>query len=195
MEEILFKEKFRIESTRLPHWNYSDPGYYFVTICTNYFVEYFGKVGNGRMTMNEWGLIVAQEWVKAPQIRPSVQLDEWIVMPNHLHGIICIGSDPVETSRGTSLPITPDVLKIQNADIPNKPRIHMHAGSVGSIVNHFKGACTSRIRKSCPEFSWQPRFYDHVIRNQDSLDKIRRYIADNSAKWDRDRNRDFMYRV
>src|SRR5512135_1100423 len=95
----LFKNKYRIESARLRGYDYSSPGLYFVTICTKNRVSYFGDVVNGKMELSPMGNIVADEWQKTPDIRANVQLDEWVVMPNHLHGIIWITHPVVETSR------------------------------------------------------------------------------------------------
>ncbi len=95
----------RIESTRLPHWDYSNPGMYFVTICTKNFQCWLGDVVDGEMVLNAMGEIAADEWLKTSEIRKNVEFDEWIVMPNHVHGIIGINSigDRVETHCNASL--------------------------------------------------------------------------------------------
>ena len=97
-----FKGKYRISSARLPGWDYASAGYYFVTIVTQGRISYFGKIVGGIMHLSPIGAIVAEEWAKTPQIRPNVQLDEWVIMPNHLHGILVITYTPVETSRRRS---------------------------------------------------------------------------------------------
>jgi REP element-mobilizing transposase RayT len=104
-----FKDKYRVESTRLPGWDYAGAGWYFVTICTWNRECLFGEIVDGEMRLSSIGEIVAEEWQKTPDIRPNVVLDEWVIMPNHLHGIIVIleprdrtvveKSRSVETSR------------------------------------------------------------------------------------------------
>jgi putative transposase len=100
----LFKNKYRIESTRLPHWDYSSDGWYFVTICTQNRAEYFGEVRNYVMELSDIGRIAQEQWHKNAQLRDNVRLDEFIIMPNHIHGIIIIDNPfIVETRRGASL--------------------------------------------------------------------------------------------
>jgi len=167
----LFKNKYRIESARLRGYDYSLPGLYFVTICTKNRVCHFGDVVNGEMNLSPIGDIVADEWQKTPQVRTNVQLDEWIVMPNHLHGIIWI-THTVETERR---PVsTPSRLQ------PN---------SLGSIIGQIKSICTKRIRAAgFADFDWQERFHDEIIRNERALDAVRAYIINNPANWDKDKD-------
>ncbi len=99
----VFKNRYRVESTRLPGWDYGQPGYYFVIICTKGRVHFFGNIVSGDMQLSPVGEIVAQEWIKTEIIRPNVRLDEWVIMPNHMHMIVVIThkieSRPVETPR------------------------------------------------------------------------------------------------
>jgi len=121
-----YQGKYRISSARLPGWDYASAGYYFVTIVTQGHIPYFGEIVDGKMHLSPIGAIVADEWTKTPQIRPNVQMDEWVIMPNHIHGIINIIE--VETPRrGVST----------TAWKPN---------TLGSILNQFKSVCTKRIR-------------------------------------------------
>jgi REP element-mobilizing transposase RayT len=167
----LFNNKYRIESARLKGYDYSTPGEYFVTICVGGKIEWFGNVVDGKMKRNDVGEIVAEEWKRTQEIRNNVVLDEWVIMPNHFHGIIIIVESFVETPRrGVS---TKGKLK------PN---------SLGSIIGQFKSITSKRIRKTNPDFSWQPRFYDHIIRNEKGLNAIREYIHNNPAQWEYDRN-------
>ncbi len=94
----LYKNKYRIESAQCSKWDYTSNGYYFVTICTHNRQCFFGQVINGNMQLSQIGTIVAEEWQKTGQIRPNVQLDEWVVMPDHMHGILVINNS-VETCR------------------------------------------------------------------------------------------------
>lgn len=181
-----FQNKYRIKSTRLPEWDYSWNGYYFITICTKDQACYFGDVVDEKMVFSDMGKIVFNEWQNNETVRTNVKLDEWIVMPNHLHGIIIInngndfGTGNVDTPRrGVS------TVKKRN----RHHNLQWKSNSLGSIVNQFKGACTKQIRKKyLPNFAWQPRYYDHIVRNEGSLNRIRLYIADNPKNWNQDRN-------
>ncbi len=160
-------------------WDYSSPGAYFVTICTKGMQGWFGEIVDGTMQLSPVGDIVADEWKKTDQIRPDVSLDTWTVMPNHLHGIVVIHETSiVETHRDASLPPPNE----QNKFGPQR-------NNLASIIRGFKSASTKRIHMAgCTEFAWQPRYYDHIIRNERSFNKIREYIANNVLQWEFDRN-------
>ena len=98
----LYKNKYRIESTRLRNWDYTNAAAYFVTICTKHRICFFGNIQNGEMLLNDIGIIVQNEWLKTPAIRPDMNLllDAFIVMPNHFHAIICIGDNEYNRERG-----------------------------------------------------------------------------------------------
>jgi REP element-mobilizing transposase RayT len=88
----LYRDRYLVESARLKYWDYTSNGYYFVTICTQDRKCLFGNVADKKMQLSEMGEMVAKEWQNTKQIRPNVEIDEWIVMPNHLHGIIVINN-------------------------------------------------------------------------------------------------------
>ncbi len=175
----LYKNKYRIESTRCKNWDYASNGYYFVTICTHNREYFFGEVEGNEMYLSAIGEIAAQEWHKTAQIRPNVELDEWIVMPNHMHGIIIIKNQPIETfSR----------IEIETFH-RNVSTSRLKSDSLGAIIGQFKSVCTKRIREAgFSSFGWQTRFYDHIIREQTSLENIRKYIVNNPMKWELDRH-------
>lgn len=175
----LFQNKYRIESTRLREWDYSRVGMYFVTICTRDQAHSFGEIAAGEMHLSPIGEIVAEEWQKTPQIRPNVELDAWTVMPNHLHGIVGITHQipNVETFRRNV------------STAPNAPTARLQPNTLGSIIGQFKSVCTKRIwAAGFRDFAWQTRFYDHIIRDEKSLHKIREYIINNVGRWEQDRN-------
>ncbi|VEP13481.1 conserved hypothetical protein [Hyella patelloides LEGE 07179] len=183
----LYKNKYRIESARCPNWDYTSDGYYFVTICTHKRQCFFGNVNAGKMELSDIGFIIAQEWQKTPQIRSNVQLDEWVVMPNHLHGIIIINK-PVETFRRNVSTIN------ENVPNNNQNKSRLKPNSLGSIIGQFKSVCTKQIRKmGFTDFRWQTRFHDHIIRDEESLSRIRQYIINNPAKWELDKNNPRIY--
>ena len=165
----LFKHKFRIETTRLKHWDYSSAGWCFITICTRGKECFFGRVVNGEMELSPGGEIVAEEWLKTPAMRANVHLDEWVVMPNHVYGILVIVDSDETPHRGVS------------TASPLKP------GSVGAIIGQFKSVCTKRIwAVGQTGFAWQPRFHDRVIRDEPELLNKRRYIVENPLRWELD---------
>ncbi len=180
-----FKDKYRIESTRLAGWDYSAPGWYFVTICTAWRALSLGEVVDGQMQLSPAGQIVAEEWLRTPQVRSDVALDEWVVMPNHVHGIIVIVPPDVETSRRdvSTIPFAPPQ-RHESA----QPVAGLRPHTLAAIINQIKSTCTKRIWASgMTDFAWQSRFYDHIIRDEASLARIRQYIRDNPERWEHDR--------
>ncbi len=163
-ETPLFREKFRITSARRPGWDYADVGYYFVTINTKNRHPWFGEIQHQRMCLSETGSLVWQCWNAIPQHHPHIVLDRFIVMPDHLHGIIRL-------NRTATLQRQPN-------DI-----IPWQRGVLGAVVNHFKGACSRFIRPIHPDFAWQSRFHDIIIRDNHALGNMRRYIDENPLRW------------
>ena len=128
----LFRDRYRIESTRLPGWDYASDGVYFVSICTRDRECFLGAVVDGEMVLSAVGLIVAEEWLKTAQIRKNVSLDEWVVMPNHLHGIIYIhNSDCRDAPVGRLFdPVGTADVPPEDKDVP-PARLY---GSVGRVA-------------------------------------------------------------
>ena len=188
----LYKNKYRIESARYQNWDYTSNGYYFVTICTYNREYFFGDVVADKMQLSPIGKIVTEEWQKTAQIRSYIELDEWVIMPNHLHGIIIIKNQPppliVETPRwGVSQQATFHPEETFRWNVSTKSRLKPK--SLGSIIGQIKTACTRRIWEAgFDDFEWQDRFYDHIIRDDESLHYIRQYIINNPLKWELDKN-------
>jgi REP element-mobilizing transposase RayT len=176
IDSFYYKNRFLIPSTRLKHWDYSSVGFYFVTTCTYQKRCYFGEIIKGEMKLNRLGKIVYEEWLKTKEIRKNVDLDEFIIMPNHLHGILIIKYKiNVETHCNASL----------QKNVFNK--FGPQRNNLASIIRGFKSKTTNRIHQlGFYNFRWQPRFYDHIIRNEKSLDEIRQYIKNNPLKWEED---------
>ena len=159
-----YQNKYRTETTRLKSWNYTNPWWYFVTICTKSHKEYFGEINNEKMVLNELGKIAEQCWKEIPVHYKPVELDEFIIMPNHVHGIIILNT--VETPYMASLQ-------------ESKPI------SLGDVVGKYKAAVTRNVHILGPsDFHWQSRFYDRIIRNEKELFNIRKYIQLNPLKWE-----------
>ena len=178
-----FKGKYRIKSARLQNWDYSSNGLYFITICTENREHYFGDVIDGIMHLSEIGTLANKYWSEIPEHFPFVELDEFVIMPNHVHGIITINksvSVSVETRHALSLPKKPHEtigqLRFQNQG----------KGSLSSIIGSYKSVLTKNARKIHADFAWQSRFHDHIIRNDESFQKIRDYIINNPLRWKED---------
>lgn len=168
-------QQWHRRSIRLKGYDYSQAGAYFVTLCTHNRECLFGKIVDGEMRLNELGHIVCEEWLRSAEIRPEIMLDAFVVMPNHLHGIVIF--TPVGAHGRAPLP----------SPSPQPP--HRKPRSLGSFIAGFKSVVTKRINQTrqTPGIPvWQRNYYEHIIRNQESLARIRRYIADNPAKWDVD---------
>ena len=207
----LYKNKYRIESARCPKWDYTSNGYYFVTICTHNRQHFFGEVINGEISVSTIGEVVVTQWQKTEEIRPEVQLDAWVIMPNHFHGIVIINKATVEknqkpretTQKPRETTQKPRETTQKPRETTQKPREttrwvvstnnngvsspRSQSDSLGSIIGQFKSVCTKKIwALGFTEFKWQSRFYDHIIRDQDSLNRIREYITNNPAQWELD---------
>jgi len=181
------------QSIRLQGWDYRRPGAYFVTTCTHDRVCLFGAVVDGRMALNACGRIVAEEWCRSPSIRQEIEMDAFIVMPNHVHGIVIIA--PPDAPR----PITPHGYNIRvgthgRASLRRRSddkRPMRPARSLGAFVAGFKSVVTTRInrhRGTPGEPVWQGRFYERIIRTEREWHHVRRYIRQNPARWHGDRH-------
>lgn len=179
-----FRDKYLISSSRLQIWDYSDNGYYFITICTKEREHYFGEINNNKMQLSEIGKIACKYWLIISKHFPFVELEEFAVMPNHIHGIVIIKNIRNDQCR--------DMINHVSTNDINK-NIHskitpMGKHSLGEIIRWFKGRTTFEIRKMRINFFWQSRFYDHIIRNEKEFYRIKKYIKDNPINWDKDRN-------
>jgi len=175
------RHKNHRRSIRLKGYDYTQAGAYFVTICTKDRACLFGDVADGVMRLNQMGHIVRQCWLAIPDHFPHVLLDEFVVMPNHVHGILVImPTHDVGATHASPL---------QNDDTPTRPR-GPQPRSVASIVGSFKSAAAKRINehRGTPGAPiWQRNYYEHIIRDDESLNRIRQYIAENPLHWYLDR--------
>ena len=171
----LFNNKYRIETTRLKNWDYGSNAAYFVTICTNERFHFFEKIENDEMILNDIGMIVHHEWLQTPIIRPDMNLTlgEFAVMPNHFHGIICIGENKNNSGREGMHPLS----------MENKNKFGRQSKNLGAIIGGFKSTITIQAHKIDPSFGWQERYHDHIIRNGKSYYRIQQYIINNPANW------------
>ncbi|UPL50955.1 transposase [Hymenobacter sublimis] len=175
----LYQDKYRIPSTRLPGYDYGQSGAHFVTICTKDRQPYFGSIeapgGNwdaAFLRPSVLGEKVRKCWAAIPQFAPFVHLDAFILMPDHMHGILLLDKDePV--GPGTSLQ-------------PSGNRFGPQSQNLASVLRGFKSAVTTYARYHNLEFQWQTRFHDRVIRSSVELEKIRNYIITNPGRWEKE---------
>ena len=187
----LYKNKYRVESARLKNWDYTSPGFYFVTLCTRGRECFFGDVVNDVMQLSSAGQIVAEEWMKTESVRANVKMDAWVVMPNHVHGIVQITHrielPPAETSH--------DVETLRrnvstNRNVSTEAPSRLQANSLGAILGQIKMQCTKQIRAvGVTDFGWQERFWDEVMWDERGLTRVREYIENNPANWLNDRDK------
>ncbi|MGE0680570.1 MAG: transposase [Candidatus Binatia bacterium] len=176
-------------SIRLPGYDYSQPGMYFVTICVEGKACLFGEVVKGEMVTNKIGKIVEDEWLKTAVLRPSVKLDEYVVMPNHFHGIVEISHECRGTARRAPTTNSPS-REGETSRAPASEFGKPAPGSLPTIVRAFKSAvtqCVHDLRGASGASLWQRNYYEHVIRNEDDLRRIREYIQTNPVRWELDR--------
>ncbi len=143
-------------SIRLPHYDYRNPGSYYVTICIHEKRCVFGEVKNNIVCLNEMGQIAQRNWLALPQRFPTLEMDEYIIMPNHIHGIITITERPSSTD----------------------------APALSKIMQIFKGATSKQIHDTyLPDFAWQRDYFERIIRKDGDLDRTRQYIMNNPIRW------------
>ncbi len=207
-------DKHHPRSTRLKGYDYSSAGAYFITICAFQRHCLFGQVVDGEMQLNEFGQMAAEEWLHSKEIRQEIDFDEWIIMPNHLHGIVLIESTaPAGENGQISLPQAGDPEGANNHLPLRQPPVGangclpssslclpssswrndpyrlvppMRPRSLASFIAGFKSATTKRIntlRDAAGTPVWQRNYYDHIIRDERSLQHMRHYIKNNPLTW------------
>lgn len=175
-----FRNKYRITTTRLPNWDYGWNAAYFITICTANRKPYFGSISIAQkeMILSEIGHIVFDLWQLIPENFPFVKLDEFVIMPDHIHGIIII--DKHIRDRRCAINGASNNLDFGGVTGNKNPMLH---DNLSRIIRWFKGRTTFECRKINGHFGWQSRFYDHVIRDWESHERIRKYIRNNPLNW------------
>jgi len=181
---IKYTNKSR-KRNRLKNYNYNNDGMYFITSCAQGRIEYFGKIKNEKMEYSKYGNIILKFWQEIPNHYKNVFLDEYIIMPNHIHGIVVIDS----TVNLNSNKIATKTVGTAHCAVPTVDNSKNY-GLLSKIIKSFKEISLKTIRRDFNdyEFKWQRSFHDHIIRDEKSLQKIRRYIYYNPAGWEMDRN-------
>ena len=198
MSEEKFQGKYRITTIRAS-WHDYRCGAYFVTICTKDREHYFGEIKNDEkenhvMNLSKIGKIADECWQAIPQHFPHVQIPLWVVMPDHIHGIVII-DDFVETQNIASLhdnetDQTQNIASLQDNE-PNK--FGPQSKNLASVIRGFKIGVTKFARQNNIPFSWQSRYYDRIIRDSAEMNRIAEYIENNVAEWDM--NKDIDYQI
>jgi len=218
-----FQSKYRIPSTRLKNWDYGRNAAYFITICTQNRISWFGEMQMGTdallcVSLSPIGMIVQNEWLKTFEMRPdmNLQMGEYVIMPNHFHAIIIIGqneynvkrdvekrlNDPgrldlaqrrdamhcVSTITDTNENNRTDAMHcVSTTNESNKPPPQNQFGpqskNLASIIRGFKTGVTKNARLINPDFTWQSRYHDRIIRNNSEYQRISKYIRNNPANW------------
>jgi len=196
------------KTTRLAHWDYAQNGYYFITICAKNKEEYFGKIIDGEMYLSDVGKIAKYYWYEIPKHFDFVRLEAFVVMPNHIHGIVIIDDgmnldknvdldvdkamplslrDAHQFVGTTALPCPPFAAHCPPATSSNKINRFQNQGkgTISSIIGSYKSIVTKKARE-VSAFSWQSRFYDNIIRNEKAYEKIVNYVENNPKKWEED---------
>lgn len=206
-----FQNKYRIPSARLQTWDYRWEGAYFITICTQNRIHYFGEIENNKMNLTNVGVLADVFWHEIKNHSKNITLGEFVVMPNHIHGILIINPDSNSNLNLNSDSI-PD--SISDSDPDSHPKVQTrHAlslrdsnenpkksigenrfqnpgkNSISSIIGGYKSAVTKHANRLNFDFGWQTRFYDHIIRDQKAFDTISNYIINNPTKWGEDKFR------
>ncbi len=180
MDEIPEKEKHRRRSIRLKDYDYSTPGAYFVTICAYNRQYLFGGIVNGKKRLNRIGEMIESVWNELPKSYPGIDIDIFVVMPNHIHGIVVL----------SSVGATPC-----GCPPPGQAQGPAPTMSLPDVVHRFKSLTTTRCRQSLGQDSsnqfsiklWQRNYYEHVVRDENELNRIREYILYNPLQWQYDR--------
>ena len=170
-----FQNKYRIPSARAT-WHGYDDGIYFVTICTSGREHYFGEIENGQMNLSVIGQTANNCWREIPQHFPHVEIPIWVVMPNHIHGIVKINGQH-----------DPDCCSDAKLCVSTTNKFGPQSKNLASVIRGFKIGVTKFANENNIPFAWQPRFHDHIVRNQDELNNISTYIENNVAKWQSDK--------
>jgi putative transposase len=188
-------------SIRLKGFDYSQNGYYFVTICVQNREWLLGNSGNGEMTLSEAGMMVKKRWFKLPVKYSNIRLDEFIIMPNHIHGIIIIDVGPNPCLAGRQACIRPNKnINIKNiqgdnvvSPLPSSNIPNSYSG-LGQYISWFKRMSTNAYIHGVKEHDWpmfnkhlwQRNYYEHIIWNEKQYCAIKQYIQDNVKNWEMD---------
>ena len=180
-------EIHRRRSTRLQDWDYSWPWWYYVTIVVKSRQCRFGHIEDDRVALSDLGKIAEDCWRQIPQHHGGIDLDDYVVMPNHIHGIVILNGSG-EGRRDVQLNVPTDGGTLTECPYTSRREamgaLSPKRGSLSVVIRTFKAAVTAHVRNAgIADFGWQERFHDHIIRNDADLRRIRTYISNNPLQW------------
>lgn len=179
-----FKNKYRIASARHQNWDYRWAGAYFITICTENRTHFFGEITDGQMNLYSIGVIADILWYEIKNHAKNVDLGEFVVMPNHIHGVLILNDVDDEKDKNTLV----DTDMASNQKTIGQQRFQNQGkNSVSSIIGGYKAAVTKHARRLGFDFGWQTRFYDNIIKSDESFQRITNYIINNPVLWKDDK--------
>jgi REP element-mobilizing transposase RayT len=184
-------------SIRFQDYDYSKEGLYFITICVKDRQYLFGEIQDGIMILNDMGKIADECWVVIPKHFPNVILHEHIVMPDHVHGIVELKyAGGIRNEIGTRVVGTRHVVSLHQSETIDNMRYNQFSkpipGSIPVIIQQYKSSVTRIVKKSnILDFKWQSRFYEHIIRDEQSFQRIVDYITGNPKNWQKDNKFDY----
>lgn len=171
-----YLNRYRVESARAQWWDYTNDGAYFVTINSHHRKTHFGKIQNGRMLLSPLGAIADVLWHEIPKHAPHCDLGAFVVMPEHLHGILILGQPAPDLNLS----------RASTADLPGQNRYqNIGKGSLSAIIGSYKAAVTKHANRLGLKHGWQTRYHDHIIRNPDEYRRIHDYIVNNPKNYNR----------
>ena len=193
-----YKNKYRIKSARLEGYDYTKAGLYFITICTQNRKHYFGDISDNKMQLSNIGVLADVFWYEIKNHAKNVELHQFTVMPNHIHGILEIldgntvdddGIDVAGDGRDVACNVSTTTTTNTTTTTKNHQmsKISPKSGSVSRIFGSYKSAVSKHAHRLGYEFEWQERFYDHIIRNKNDYIRVSNYIENNPANWDDDK--------
>ncbi|WP_111611071.1 transposase [Algoriphagus yeomjeoni] len=183
------------KSIRLKGYDYSQAGLYFITICCQHRACLFGDVVDGKMILNAAGTMINTEWLKLPERFKNIELHEYVIMPNHFHGILEI----VAATVGATLVVALNETVAQNYGITQnqigQPQGIAPTKTIGDMMDAFKSITTVEYIRGVKTLNWQPfvgklwqrNYWEHIIRNEQSYQRISKYIINNPSKWSDDK--------
>lgn len=183
------------KSPRWASWNYGTEASYFITICSKNREHFFGEIIKNKMQLTPAGAIASAFWYEIKNHARNIELGEFVVMPNHIHGILIlkgngddIGAGTTEDPNDVGTTQNPDVGTTHALSLPPSNRFQNQGkNTVSSIVGSYKSAVTKYCNLLELPMAWQFRFHDHIIRNDDSFHKISQYIRNNPGSWSEDK--------
>ena len=179
MEEELFRNHYRVLSTRAA-WHGYNGGMYFVTICTKNREHYLGRIENEEMCLSKIGKYTQMCIQQISTHNPYAEIPLWVVMPNHIHAIVLIGGGKAGDCRDVPWRVSTDGKNTRMQNVANRQ------GKLSTMIGGLKQSVTRYANGHGIPFSWQPRFYDRIIRNANEMNRIAGYIEQNVAKWECD---------